>query len=97
MVVIFGFLASKNIEKNILFFQKTKFWQKMAQIGFFYTKNCQFKFFTANWAKTKININKMLCTFIYNTLKIVYVKYEHISLSSYRVLIWYHLEYWLFR
>ena len=58
----------------------------MAKIGFFDQKISPFLNISANSGKTKKDINKMLCKLLDNTLRISYMKYEHISSNRYRVL-----------
>ena len=67
----------------------------MAKIGFFDQKICQFFTFSANLAKTKKDIKKSLYTFLDNTLRIIYMKYEHISSNRYRVLVTVVFEYFV--
>ena len=67
----------------------------MAKIYFFDQKIGQFFTFSANLAKTKKDINKTLYTFLDNTLRINYMKYELISSNRYRVLVTKVFEYFV--
>ena len=84
-------LHSKTYENIFYFFKNFNFGQNWL----FYQKIGQFFTFSANIAKTKKDIKKSPYTFLDNILRIIYMKYEHISSNRYRVLVTKVFEYFV--